>query len=231
MAHPTTLNIDEETVVSKERRNAVAEDAKLYASFIDDDTLKNRPRAVPIRGQDICVLSFVCPNELRDYRKDPMTYLGLDSLNLDDDTQSTLLTKIENLFKVIVRVEGTFQNADAAQKHIDRACKLEPCFDWYIAETQGWYPVPHREPKPGDPYFEGMEFRYENKQLTDIIRGQYENQEQVKLMHKERKEALIEKSMKEAKAKREVAKSTESNKENEDPNANVNDTVVSDSDE
>lgn len=115
---------------------------------------------MPLSGQKFCLISFVSP-----------------SGNQKCDVNG-------------VKVRGSFDTLEEANKVADRLRNTDPDFDIYVASVGKWlpwYPDPKTMP----------DINYQESQLNQLVKGHKENQIMSKQHFEERKRDLMEKAMSE----------------------------------
>ena len=110
--------------------------------------------AMPLPGQNYALISVVSP-------------------------QST--QKCNNL---CLKIKGTFDKLEEAQKHAETLQKIDPTFDIYVVEMYSWLLLP---PDP-----ELIEQVHVDNKLNEIIGGHRESQLKSKMYFEERKRELME---------------------------------------
>jgi len=115
---------------------------------------------IPISGQKFCLLSFVSPTG-----------------NQKSDING-------------LKVRGSFDTLEEANKKANELRSIDPDFDVYIASVGKWlpwYPDPKTIP----------DIQYQEEQLNQIVKGHKENQIKSKQHFEERKRDLMEQALEE----------------------------------
>ncbi len=100
----------------------------------------------PIPGQLYCCVSFVSPE-------------GIKNCSLRG-----------------VKIRGTFDTRERAEKHADKLRKQDPDFDIFVGEVGKWLPW---DPEPNSV----QDSVYQEKELNDLVKGYKDNLDKAKEVH------------------------------------------------
>ena len=93
-----------------------------------------------------------------------------------------------------VKVRGVYGTEDEARKRCEDLRSFDPNFNIYVAPVGHWLPWCDDPEKASD-------FDYANKKLDELMKGYQENRSKAKLIHEERKNKMVKKSLKEIEQK------------------------------